>query len=511
MGPLEQLSLHIRRALRPVRRLPDSKRILRATIVGISYFILLLVFGFAFARMQGVPIHPGAGEDHPAAEIGNVIDDSDIRNTIIEFGDPDKIINNEKPLLTYIRFPRAGGFTDQIIQDWANTLYQEKLGIVNEKVAIDASITGELNIHFDSFIMNERFVGVREMGIFYTTNMANPEPILQVFNFDLDQEKVISNEEILDFTQVDIILSVLQTRMQETYPDAIIDTANVSWLDYIMLSHEGLIVLLPRATALAASYGEIEIVIPYHVLGSALLLTELLDIPYSDSSEQQVTDNVIPPVTQGQRTAIDPTRPMVALTFDDGPSRHTTELLNILEAHGAYATFCVIGNLIDARASVIRDAYQRGHEIIGHSWDHLDLTSLDETSIRNEIQRPRETLLTLIEDSPMIYRPPFGANNERVRQISANLGYSLLMWNLDTEDWSSKDVDQIYTMVMDNVQDGDIILAHDIYGTTIEAFKRIIPALVEQGFQLVTVSDLLLYHDILPEAGQRIYSARQVQ
>lgn len=512
MHYIEQFTLYIRRLLRPIKKIPDYKRVVRSFYVAFAYFVLLLILGFVFGRMQdpsNTNMSNGYGTSADSPSYHNPIDDTNIRNSIIEFGEPDKIINNEKPLLTYIRFPKAGGFTDAIIQTWAQNLYQDKLALVQEKAALDATIEGELNIHFDSFLIGERFVGVTEIGIFNTTDMANPMPILQTFNFDLANESQLSNEEILDFSQLDSILALVTSKIEETFPDASIDPPDRSWLQHITIGHDGIIVNLPRATALASAYGEISIVLDYSSVNSYLLIAD--DIAQAIATTSPPTTDVLEPVAvQGERRAVDPNRPMVALTFDDGPNRNTTELLHLLSKHEAYATFCVIGNLIESRSNIIRDAFERGNEIIGHSWDHLDLTSLSDDAVRNEILQPRNALLNIISDSPLMYRPPFGSKNDHVRQLSAELGFSLLLWNVDSEDWSSMNADKIYEMVMSNVKDGDIILSHDIYSTTIEAYARIIPSLIEKGFQLVTVSELLQYSNVTPQPGQLIFSAGQV-
>ena len=191
-----------------------------------------------------------------------------------------------------------------------------------------------------------------------------------------------------------------------------------------------------------------------------------------------------PPVNRG---------PMVALTFDDGPSAYTETLLDLLEYHNARATFFVLGYRVQGRRSTIIRAVDLGSEIAGHSWDHSRFTNLNEEQITQQIERTSAAIEAVTGVHTKIYRPPFGTTNELVQRVSADLGYSIINWTVDPRDWKYRDADDIYDAIMDVVESGDIIVAHDIYASTIEAMKRVIPSLIERGYELVTVSELLEY------------------
>ncbi|MCL1807180.1 MAG: polysaccharide deacetylase family protein [Oscillospiraceae bacterium] len=190
---------------------------------------------------------------------------------------------------------------------------------------------------------------------------------------------------------------------------------------------------------------------------------------------------------------IDPSRPMVALTFDDGPSKHTTRILDVLEQTNARATFFTIGNLIETRRDTVFRAFDLGCEIVGHSWDHSDMTKLSEEALREQLIRTNEAVEAVTGIAPVMYRPPYGAVNDRVKRVSADLGFAIINWSVDPWDWKVRDADSVYNAIMKNVKDRAIILSHDLYGTTADAMERVIPELIAQGYQLVTVSELLSF------------------
>jgi len=184
---------------------------------------------------------------------------------------------------------------------------------------------------------------------------------------------------------------------------------------------------------------------------------------------------------------------MIALTFDDGPRQETEHLLDILERYGARATFFVLGELVEPGRNTVVRAANMGIEIAGHTWTHLDLRHLSDQEITETIQSTSAAIESVVGFSPHIYRPPYGFTNDHVRRVSGELGYSIVNWTLDTLDWLHLDAGVVYCSIMNDVRNGDIILLHDVHATTIDAMERVIPSLIAEGFQLVTVSELLAY------------------
>lgn len=180
--------------------------------------------------------------------------------------------------------------------------------------------------------------------------------------------------------------------------------------------------------------------------------------------------------------------PMVALTFDDGPGVYTDQILDLLKQYHAKATFFMIGEQVSEFASAVRREHELGMEQGNHSWDHKTLTHLTPEQIAAEISRTSDVIRSVTGANPTLFRPPGGGYNNSVMANSQNL--PMILWSIDTLDWSHKNAQTSYDIVMSSVKDGDIILMHEIYEQSYAAAQMLIPALQAQGFRLVTVSEL---------------------
>ncbi len=198
---------------------------------------------------------------------------------------------------------------------------------------------------------------------------------------------------------------------------------------------------------------------------------------------------------------IDPDKPMVALTFDDGPSAHTPIILDTLEQYGQVATFFVVGEWVPVYPNTVKRAYDMGCEIGSHSNTHADLATLSPSGIVSEMSITDNNLLNVTGAPATVMRPPGGSQNATVR---ANVGKPIIMWSLDTADWKTRDVTSTVNAVLNNVRDGDVVIMHDLHRPTALAAQIIIPELVNRGYQLVTVSELAQYRGGL-EPGQVYY------
>ena len=191
----------------------------------------------------------------------------------------------------------------------------------------------------------------------------------------------------------------------------------------------------------------------------------------------------------------DPNIPMIALTFDDGPSDYTGLILEILYRYGARATFCIIGRTANGRQSVIRRIVEYGSEVLGHSWNHRRFTEIDADELTWQILDTSNLIYRITgQRPPRLMRPPYGDIDDDARLVAERLGYSFLMWSLDPRDWEFRDAERVYDNIMSQIRAGAIIVLHDTRATTAEAMERVIPSLIEQGFQLVTASELIAHH-----------------
>lgn len=196
---------------------------------------------------------------------------------------------------------------------------------------------------------------------------------------------------------------------------------------------------------------------------------------------------------------LDPSLPALALTFDDGPHQvYTDVILDCLEANGAKGTFFIIGEKINSALPQI-NRILTNHQLGNHTWGHVDLTCQTPYGIERQISSVYDSVKALFSVGPEVVRPPYGFTSAAIRQ---NVPYPLIHWSVDTLDWHSKDASAIEQHILTHARDGDVILMHDIYSSTAEAVEAVVPKLREQGFQLVTVSELFALKGQSLERGQ---------
>jgi len=216
---------------------------------------------------------------------------------------------------------------------------------------------------------------------------------------------------------------------------------------------------------------------------------DIYDIPCIDDDEIYYAE------AKCEEEDIDkPRRPMLALTFDDGPSRYTEGILDALEEHGGRATFFVLGYRVENWADTVQRTVDVGSEVAGHSWDHANFFNLSNDAMRRQLYNTSAAIQAATgEPPPPFVRIPYGSVNARIRTVTRELGYSMVNWSIDPADWRIRDADIIYNHIMTHAVDGGIVLLHDIRPSTMEAVQRAVPSLIEKGFDLVTVSELLAY------------------
>ena len=178
----------------------------------------------------------------------------------------------------------------------------------------------------------------------------------------------------------------------------------------------------------------------------------------------------------------------VAITFDDGPSsKYNKEFLKVLAENKARATFFMVGSMMNSCQKCVLDTYNSGNEIGSHTYNHINIKNSSIELVNSNIKKTTDLFYSITKDHIKYVRPPYGAYNKTNLQ---NINYALILWNLDTEDWRYKDVDKIVDTVMNNVKDGSIILMHELYETSLEALKIILPKLYAEGYQVVSVGKL---------------------
>jgi len=213
-------------------------------------------------------------------------------------------------------------------------------------------------------------------------------------------------------------------------------------------------------------------------------------------------------VVQETIRVLDPEKPMIALTFDDGPHfQETPRLLEILEKNGVKVTFFVLGDRSmssEKNIETVKMVADSGNEIASHTYSHKDLATLSGQKLVDEIAKARENIYTLTGDYPTFIRPPYGSYDDEVKACAHA---PLITWNLDSKDWSFRNTDMIVQHVLKEAGDGKIVLMHDIHWFTVDAAEILIPELIRRGYQIVTLRELFYYKGVELENGKVYHSS----
>lgn len=201
---------------------------------------------------------------------------------------------------------------------------------------------------------------------------------------------------------------------------------------------------------------------------------------------------------------LDPNKPMVALTFDDGPDpKRTLKMIEILKKYNVVATFFDIGENMDKYPDVVKAEVDAGCDVGGHTYSHVNLNTLTEKGIKEEISKVEEAFRNATGKELKYIRPTYGNANSKVRAVTDR---PIINWCVDSLDWKSRNADKVIEEIRKTKNfDGRIILMHVIYDSTIEAVDRLIPNLIEEGYELVTVSELAEYKGFTLEEGKIYY------
>ncbi len=186
----------------------------------------------------------------------------------------------------------------------------------------------------------------------------------------------------------------------------------------------------------------------------------------------------------------------IALTFDDGPHPvYTPEILDLLADYGIHATFFLIGENAERYPELIARIQREGHEIGNHTYDHTYLHRQSEAAVEEAILHAENVILELCDQRPKLLRPPGGLYDHNVCTAARMLDYEVILWTIDTLDWAHTPPEKITENVLTHIASGDIILCHDAVGgkpsPTPQALAQFLPALIERGYQFVTVSELI--------------------
>lgn len=178
----------------------------------------------------------------------------------------------------------------------------------------------------------------------------------------------------------------------------------------------------------------------------------------------------------------------VALTFDDGPSGMYTEcLLDALKERNVKATFFVMGENIEGNEEILIRMINEGHVVGNHTYSHVDLANMEFEEACEEINQTNAYIYNLTGYTPTYIRPPYGSCGDRILEAT---NMSVVLWNVDPMDWKDQNASVVTKRIINDVEDGDIILLHDIFKSSVDAAINVIDQLNQEGYEFVTIDEL---------------------
>lgn len=197
---------------------------------------------------------------------------------------------------------------------------------------------------------------------------------------------------------------------------------------------------------------------------------------------------------------------LIALTFDDGPSgQNTARLLDGLKARGVQCTFFLVGQMAERNPGLVKRAWEDGHEIASHTYDHPQMTKKTDAQIKQQLQKTDAILDKAIgQDFSYMLRPPYGDYNQRTLKASNT---PCFYWSMDTYDWKTRNADSVYREFIKQARDGSIALLHDTHATSVTAALRAIDTLQARGYKFVTLSEMFMRRGINLENGKIYFNA----
>ena len=334
----------------------------------------------------------------------------------------------------------------------------------------------ELNIDYTYNITNERYINVVLEK--YISNSNNLISKLYTYVFDIKQNRFLTLKDLIDQDELKYISSYAQKELLAKYKDVIginelnnILSPNYNNFELFNFDDQKLYLYFN-----SSNFKDIvDVEIPLENIN--------LKIPIEMGTTVQNTVKV----KKIKNKAIDPNKKMIALTFDDGPSKYTDKIIDLLNKYDASGTFFVLGNKVEMYKDTIVKAIEQGSEIGNHSYNHKWLIKLNKTEFIDQINRTQSILKNTVNYTPTLLRPTYGSVNDEIKN---NTTLDIVLWNIDTLDWKLKNYKNIANRVIGKVEDGDIVLMHDIHERTLKALEIILPKLKAEGYQLVTVSEL---------------------
>lgn len=401
-----------------------------------------------------------------------------------QVGEPVSVVEYAAPFSYCLQYPQTGHekIDSRIVQ-----IIGERRAAFDQKCRLPENTpeNGKPSTDNTLFLRYEAYLGEgnqMSLVLFETQAPYGKTPTAQIFtyHFDIAEDVEQSAEDIMweRFRENASAYAQKYFRETEPYQDALFgDHAKTlapdsGIFDRFALTSEGVLFYFDPYLLFPGSFGLVRLTIPY------------------EDMRAKATVPDVPKAAPEAGREIDAEKPMVALTFDDGPNpKNTNAILDILEEYAVPATFFDLGNLVERYPAVVQRELALGCEVASHSYNHKDFHKLSNAEIANDVKASSQAFQKAIGQEPTLFRPPYGNTNQR---INGQIPLPLVLWSVDTLDWKSRDANAVMAAVKKHENlDGKVILMHGIYESSAEATALLVPYLLEEGYQLVTVSQMI--------------------
>lgn len=424
-----------------------------------------------------------------------------------EIGILNTIVDDQPNTYSTINYPVIGHDSiDAILKNDVTTLLDSFKNSFKDYTAPNAEARAYLSIDYESYLTGDSIASFVYRIQYDSPGYANPVQEIATHVFLLSTGEEISPDKLLagDYLNLfayrtscyvdanpDYNANTPKSEFEANY------TADASNFTKYTVSMRGLTLYFDPFTIAPGEFGCLSYTIP---------AAEILPYMIFDPFKQVTPDITEEAVSDMQSDTLDPDKPMIALTFDDGPSTEVTpQILDVLEKYNAHATFFLVGNRIKGREDIIKRAYDLGCDIGNHSYDHARLTTLKKKQIIREFKTTSNLIKKITGKKSKFVRTPYGAQTPSVLKATK---YPVILWDIDTMDWSSLNEKKVAKHIIGKVQDGDIVLMHDLYPSTAKAVQKVVPKLIKEGYQLVSISELFKAKGIKPKKSKVYYSIR---
>lgn len=301
-------------------------------------------------------------------------------------------------------------------------------------------------------------------------------------NKEIEKDVLVKNE-IYQNIKDDCKKYLVNNKTLSLYEDSVVNEALDNLEDFALLnfSQSEMYVVIPPYKV-SDSEIDININIAYD------RVKNYLNSDYFTFDGKTTEENVSNTVSSKRDLSQFKDKKLLAITFDDGPNYNVTKfLIDELEKRNARVTFFMVGNRATMQKELVKEIYNKGHVIGSHSYDHKSLTKLDDDKLKTEIDTTNEIIKSITGEDVKYLRPPYGNYN---KDMLNKIDMSFILWNVDTEDWKTKNKDKVCEHIISHASDGNIILLHDLYQTSVDGALCAIDKLKNDGYEFVTIEEM---------------------